>query len=204
MSRFVSAFALMGILAATTGCNMLGVRGTNPVSPGSPEALLDVSSEVVNLGVKSGKEVDDLAQWVNRDQPTRAELYCAEGEKNCKDARQVLELYGVPTMQVASQAGTVTLVYERVLARDCDQRFRDNYDQWYNENHPAFGCSVSANIVQHVAQKQQFVSPNLSDYRDAEAGVSSYNRYQAIVAKPITYNAANYRVDQSVLSSASQ
>jgi hypothetical protein len=197
MSRHASLIILAGLLVATTGCNLLGPRGTDWSSRGAPERLLDVSSEVVNLGVKSGKEVDDLSQWVNRDQPTRAELYCAEGELNCREAKQVLDLYGVPTLMVPSNAGTVTLVYERVLARDCDQRFVDAQDLWYNEHHPAFGCSISANIVQHVTQKQQFVSPNLSDFRDAEAATGSYNRYQQTVGQSINTNAGQYSIRES-------
>lgn len=205
MSRYASITALIGLLVLTSACTELfGPRGTNPVSPGSPEALLDVSSEVVNLGVRSGKEVDDLSQWVNRDQPTRAELYCAEGEKHCREARQVLDLYGVPTMVVSSGAGTVTLVYERVLARDCDPRFKDDQGLWYNENHPAFGCAISANIVQHVTQKQQFISPNLSDFRDAETAVNGYTRYQQAAGQATTDATGNYSLENSVLRSASQ
>lgn len=202
MSRYASITALIGLLVLTSACTELfGPRGTNPASPGSPEALLDVSSEVVNLGVRSGKEVDDLSQWINRDQPTRAELYCAEGEKNCREARQVLDLYGVPTMVVPSGAGTVTLVYERVLARDCDARFKDDLGLWYNENHRAFGCATSANIVQHVTQKQQFISPNLSDFRDAETAVNGYARYQQSAGKAVSEGTSDYSISNSALDS---
>jgi len=204
MSRFVSVLLLTGLLAATSACNILGPRGVETTSPGTPEGLLDVSSEVVNLGVRSGKEVDDLSQWVNRDQPTRAELYCPEGEKNCREAQQVLDLYGVPVTKVSSQAGTVTLVYERVLARDCDPSFRDDETLWYNEHHPAFGCALSANIVQHVTQKQQFISPNLSDYRDAEAAVNGYSRYQSSTNTATKESAGQYTLSNSLLNAAKQ
>lgn len=169
-------------------------------SRGTPERLLDVSSEVVNVRVSSAREVDELSQWVGRDQPTRAELYCSEGAPLCREAQQVLELYGVPTLFVPSNTQTATLVYERVLARDCKQRFEDDQTLWRNENHPAFGCSMSANIVQHVSQKQQFISPNLTDYRDAESGVNNYSNYQRGSARVPQQQA--YGLDNSVLENA--
>lgn len=162
--------------AAVSACSP---KQDTTFSRGAPESLIDVSSEVVNLSVKSAREIDELSQWINRDQPTRAELYCAEGSSLCTQTRQVLELFGVPTMQVASNSGTITLIYERVLARDCQQRFVDNLTNYTNENHPAFGCSIAANMVQQISNKQQIVSPNVGDYRDAQSAINYYNRYQS-------------------------
>lgn len=189
-----TAFLLLGLTAAC------GRYEDGAFSRGTPERLLDVSSEVVNLSVSSAAQVDELSQWVGRDQPTRAELYCSEGAPLCREARQVLELYGVPMLFVPSNAQTVTLVYERVLARDCDQAFNDDLKSWQNENHPAFGCAISANIVQHVAQKQQFISPNLGDYRDAESAVNQYNRYQSV--PPAQSGQNEYGLNQSLLQNA--
>lgn len=146
---------------------------------GAPEGLLDVSSEVVNLPVATALQVNELSSWVNRDQPTRAELYCRESDQHCADASQVLDLFNVPTVQVPSAQGTVTLVYERTLARDCEQRFIDNRDNPYNLNHPTFGCSTAANIVQHVSDKQQFVSPALLGKHDAKKATQVMERYRA-------------------------
>lgn len=190
----ITALLLLGLTAAC------GRYEDGAFSRGTPERLLDVSSEVVNLSVASSAQVDELSQWVGRDQPTRAELYCSEGAPLCREARQVLELYGVPMLFVPSNSQTVTLVYERVLARDCKQAYEDKLDQWHNENHPAFGCSISANIVQHVAQKQQFISPNLSDYRDAESAVNDYTVYQRMPAQQSNQN--EYSLDQSLLRNA--
>jgi hypothetical protein len=145
---------------------------------GGPESLIDVSSEVVNLTVHSDEELNELSEWINRDQPTRAELYCMDGDPMCEEAKQVLDLYGVPTLLVPSGEQAVTLLYERILARDCEQRFIDNNDNAYNLNHPSFGCSVAANTVQHVSNKQQFVNPNLMDYPGAEKGVQAYENYR--------------------------
>jgi hypothetical protein len=195
--RSLSLIVSLITLGLTSSC---GYRGDGAFSRGTPERLLDVSSEVVNLSIKSAAEVDELSQWVGRDQPTRAELYCSEGAPLCREAKQALELYGVPTMLVPSRTETVTLIYERVLARDCNPSFRDDLNQWRGENHPSFGCAISANIVQHVAQKQQFISPNLSDYRDAESAVNSYTHYQNTITNKDS--GSKYGLDSSLLKNA--
>ncbi len=143
---------------------------------GGAESLLDVSSEVVNLGVNDNASLKELSNWIKTDQPTRAELYCFAGDPRCTEARKVLDLHGVPTMNVESGDFSVALVYERILARDCKQRFRDNSVNQWNTNHPAFGCSVAANVVQHVSDKQQFIAPNITDTPRALGAVQSYDR----------------------------
>lgn len=144
---------------------------------GAPESLLDVSSEVVNLGVGTDSALAELSQWIERDQPTRAELYCADTDPKCTAAQEVLDLYGVPTMYVASADSSVALVYERVLARDCENRYIDNHINPYNLNHPTFGCSIAANMVQQVSDRQQLVSPNLMDLPDGSKAVQAYGSY---------------------------
>ena len=91
---------------------------------GGPESLLDVSSEVVNLSVGDPVKLDELAKWIERDQPTRAELYCTVGEPRCEEARKVIELNAIPLMVVPSREYNVALVYERILARDCNLTWR--------------------------------------------------------------------------------
>lgn len=145
---------------------------------GSPESLLDVSSEVVNLSVASEGAIDELANWLNQDQPSRAELYCPDGDAPCVAAQEVLDLYGVPSAYAPSSENMVTLVYERVLARDCENRYVDNSVNPYQLNHPTFGCSVAANMVQMVSDKQQFVRPNLMDDADAKKAVQVYKNYE--------------------------
>ena len=163
---------------------------------GGPESLVDVSSEVVNLDITSAGELNDLSAWINRDQPTRAELYCLEGEPLCVEARQVLDLYGVPTQQMQSSAANVTLIYERILARDCNARYVDDKNLT-NVPQPALGCAIAANMVQQISNKQQIVRPNLIDYPDGEKAVEVYKYYQLppVVTAPLT-------VDTSTVSSA--
>lgn len=163
---------------------------------GGPESLLDVSSEVVNLSVAQPNELDELSRWIEQDQPTRAELYC-NGDMMCARVQQVLDLHGVPTMEVPSSQYSVTLVYERILARDCDPRFIDNSSNVWNKVTPSFGCTVAANVVQHVSDKQQFVSPNVSDPTTARTAVQAYDRaYIPYTTRPI------YNVEQSLAASA--
>lgn len=150
---------------------------------GGPESLLDVSNEVVNLSVAGPQELLQVSNWVQQDKPTRAELYCIAGDSHCKDARKLLDLQGVPVNEIPSSNQMVALVYERVLARDCNQRFVDNHANNYNAPHPAFGCAISANIVQHVSDKQQFVNPNLGDLPAARGGVAAYERAYAAPSK---------------------
>ena len=151
---------------------------------GGPESLLDVSSEIVNLPISNDLDLDELADWINADQPTRAELYCMDGDDRCAAAQEILDLYGVPSFYVPASDRTVTLVYERVIARDCENRFIDNSVNPYNLHHPTYGCSVAANIVQMVSDKQQFVAPNLLDYPDARKAVQVYRNYLEAPPKP--------------------
>lgn len=143
---------------------------------GEPESLIDTSSEVVNLSVASPADVKELSAWVAKDRPTRAELNCTGTGRQCTEARKVLELNGVPIMLSANNEQSVTLIYERILARDCENRYVDNTHNHYNTNHPAFGCSVAANIVQHVTNRQEFVSPNLSEAPSAVRAVNDVKR----------------------------
>lgn len=162
---------------------------------GTPESLLDISSEVVTLNTASPEDITDLSAWISRDQPTRAELNCDISGKHCRDAEKMLRKKGVPVSQGAYGAQAVTLVYERVITRDCDQRHVDNPNKYYNTNSPAFGCSVASNMIQHVTDKQEFVNPNTLDPASAARGVSTMQR--ANKPRPIV---APYRIDDSIVS----
>ena len=167
--------ALFVVLLAVTGCSEIPKEAY--FNRGSPETLLDVSSEVVNLQLSDMNSVSEVADWVNQDQPTRAELYCMDGDPVCMHAQQVLYQFDVPLLFVATADNMVTLVYERVLARDCENRFIDNTINPYNMNHPTFGCSMASNMVQMVTDKQQFISPALLDYADGAKVKQSMDGY---------------------------
>lgn len=165
----------LAFFAAVAACKKLPDEAY--FNRGAPESLLDFSSEVVNLPVGNSVQLNEFSSWVNRDQPTRAELYCTSGARECDEAKDVLHLYGVPFTHVPSDQSTVTLVYERVLARDCEQRYIDNRNNHYNLNHPTFGCSIAANIVQHASDKKQFLNPSITDPANAEKAVQTFRQY---------------------------
>jgi len=145
---------------------------------GQPESLLDASSEVVNLKITSAASVQEITNWINKDQPTRAELSCTDNEALCQKVQNVLRQFGVPVQHTSASSNNVALIYERVLARDCENRYIDNTVNPYNLNHPSFGCSVAVNIVQMVSDKRQFTNPPLMDYPDAEKTVQGYGFYR--------------------------
>lgn len=145
---------------------------------GTPESLLDMSSEVVNVNIHDAGGLDELAGWINRDVPSRAELYCSNASASCGKAREILAQFGVDYRQMPEAKGSVSLYYERVMARDCENRYIDNSINPYNLNHPTFGCSSAANMVQMVSDKRQFVNPDIMTYPDGEKTVQAYRAYQ--------------------------
>lgn len=162
------------LLFFATACNE--IPGEAYFNRGSPESLLDVSSEVVNMSVPSGPSVHDLATMLSQDPPSQAEINCDMSQKACQDALAMLERHNVPTQQTNGPLG-ITLIYERVVARDCENRYIDNSINPYNLHPPTMGCSVAANIVQMVSNKQQIVNPSLMDLPDAEKAVQTYRVY---------------------------
>jgi len=144
---------------------------------GQPESLLDVSSEVVNLKIESPASIQEITGWINQDQPTRAELNCPDGDALCGKVQKVLHQFGVPVKYTSASDNNVVLVYERVLARDCENRYIDNPINPYNLSHPTFGCSNAVNMVQMVSDKRQFISPPLMDYADGDKAAQVAGNY---------------------------
>jgi type IV pilus biogenesis protein CpaD/CtpE len=173
---------------------------------GEPESLLDVSSEVVNLTIDSGASVQEITHWINQDQPTRAELHCADGVALCVQVQKILHQFGVPVKYTAASDNNVALIYERVLARDCENRYIDNMVNPYNLNHPSFGCSLSVNSVQMVSDKRQFTSPSLMDYPDAfKAGHNTafYHQPNTFSPAPVDYNFQPEATQQTITNTGS-
>ncbi len=143
---------------------------------GAPENLLDSSSEVVNMSLSSRNVLAQLADTLAQDPPSRAELNCGRGDAMCSEARNLFDQHGVP-VEITGAGDGVTLIYERVVARDCEQRYIDNSINPYNLHPPTFGCSISANMVQMVSDKRQFLSPSLLDFHDGAKAAQSYGNY---------------------------
>lgn len=165
--------SLVGVTLLVAACN--DIPRAAYFNRGTPESLLDVSSEVVTVQVVSDSSVNEAVGFIEQDQPSRAELYCADGDTYCAAVEEVLKAYGIEYERIASPESTLQLMYERVVARDCEHRYIDNHINPYNMSHPAFGCSNASNMVQMVSDKRQFTSPNLMDYQDAAHAVKAYN-----------------------------
>ncbi len=160
-------------------------------SRGAPEGLLDTSSEVVNLQITSPVSVQEITNWVNKDQPTRADLACQNGNTLCAEVQEVLHQFGVPVKYTPTPANNVALIYERVLARDCENRYIDNPVNPYNLNHPTFGCSTTVNVVQMVGDKHQFTNPALMDYTDAAKATQLVDSYREIKKPDTEFSSIN-------------
>lgn len=198
--RYVAGrLALALAVLALGACNSRPPSDAAYLTRGGPESLLDSSSEVVSLSVASKADVRALGNWIAKDQPSAAQLFCAKNNKSCADAQAVLGRKNIPVQQVESNSNNVVLVYQRIVARDCQSRFVDDHLNLYNPNHPSFGCSIAANTVQQVSDKRQFISPNLSDDPSARYGVNALK--QTLRAKP-NNQTQPYGVQQSVTNSA--
>ena len=141
-----------------------------------PESLLDVSSEVATLNIASQRDLDALAKWIATDAPTRADLQCSTGSKICRDAVKLLEKHKVNVTVTAAPVNVATLVYERIVARDCEQQYRTQRISTYSEPSASFGCATSANIVQMVSDKSSFINPSVSDNPSASSGADALKR----------------------------
>lgn len=145
-------------------------------NPGNPERLLDKSSELVTMDLGSRGALNKIARTINQDPPTRAELNCNAKEAFCAEAKSIFAGRAIPSKFIGD-GDSVTLVYERVVTRDCDSRFVDNSKNGDNLHPPSFGCSVVANTLQMVSDKKQVVDPSLTDFSDGEKAAQNYRRY---------------------------
>lgn len=166
---------IAAIAATLTACSQIPEQAQ--YNRGSPYSLLDSSSEIVNVALVSPESVDEVVQWIDQDQPTQAELYCLENDPICLQTLETLEMFRVPVHYVSAADNNLVLFYDRVVARDCDNRYVDNPVNPYNMNHKTFGCSTAVNMVQMVGDKRQFTSPALLDFRDGEKAAQDFDLY---------------------------
>lgn len=153
-----------------------------------PESLLELSTEAVNAKLTSPASVQEIIDTINKQQPTRAEVRCPETDGLCRETMHVMKQFAVPVKYSNSGANTVTLLYERVLTHNCQNRFIDNtatMGNLNNLNYPTLGCSVAINIVQMVTDKRQFTNPELMSESPATKPLQAISNYDA-VNKPDT------------------
>lgn len=149
---------------------------TGTANPGDPERQLVVTSDITSIGLEDKGSIAELKNTLKLDPPTRATLNCPADGALCKQARAALVKAHIP-FGASGNGSDVTLAYERVVGADCNSRYVNNHRNQKNLNHPAFGCSLRANTVQMVSDKQQFVNPGLLEYMDGEKAVQNYGKY---------------------------
>lgn len=165
------------------GCGAALLSACSEIPPeayykrGEAESLLDISSEAVTISLRTPEGVYQTVEWLNSEQPKRADLACTTLSPHCNQAERALRQFGVPVYYTSSAEEAVTLHYERVLVRDCENRYIDNTINNYNLHHPTYGCSMAANMVQMVSNKEQFVNPSLLGFGDGDKAEQVYQDY---------------------------
>lgn len=168
------------------GCQSSGIHsqsadmGPLTYAQVTPESLLDVSEERVTVSLHDRSSVSDMKDWIERDLPSRAEVFCGN-TSNCKAAQKILASFSVPYEEPQDASNgqyepAIVLYYDRVLARDC----QCGYELHHGHKVPVVGCATSANIIQMVTDRQQFTEPAMmgttSSAHSAKAILSSMNR----------------------------
>jgi hypothetical protein len=142
---------------------------------GQPESLLSVNSESISIDLGQRNAISQLVNYINND-PTRAVLTCSNSIM-CSRAESLLSSYGV-AYEVQSGAGnSVEIVYDRVSARDCDNKFVSNHNNPYNLSHTTFGCSSAMNQAMMVRDKRQFTDPLVLGPYDGFKAAQNYDSY---------------------------
>lgn len=145
---------------------------------GDPERFLDSSLDLVTMSLGSRGALGGIIKMVRQDPPTLAQLNCSQKEALCMEARSIFANQRIPTEFSGDYNDNITLVYERVIVRDCDPRFVDNTKNPYNTPMESLGCSVATNGLQMISDKRQVTDPSLMDLPDAEKAVQNQRRYQ--------------------------
>ena len=191
-------------LLAITSC-LLVLSACSKVPPeayanrGDPESMLSVSSEVVNVNLTSPNSLHELSDRITQDTPTRAILNCSQNDALCSRATTILSKYKIDVQRTGS-GNNISLIYEQVIARDCENRYIDNSSNMNNLNMPTFGCSLRSNTVQMVTDKRQFTNPGLLDLPDGEKALQTYDSY----LKPAVTTAAGGVTSSLVQGGVSQ
>ena len=142
------------------------------------EALLDVATESINVDLGRRNALAQIANMVNSQQPSNAVLYCSNMHV-CDRAASFLDNYGVPYEIRKAESNVASLNFERIVTRDCENRFISNHTNPYNLHHPTFGCASSLNTLQMVRDKRQITDPLILGPYDGFKATQNYDSYQA-------------------------
>lgn len=167
--------ALASVAAGLVACSQIPPEAY--FDRGSPEALIDVSTETATFDFGTKQSLKKVIDWTRTHRPSEAEVSCKIKSKACDQLVKALGKAGVAHTRVVSSGSTVTFTYEKAHARDCENRYIDNTINPYNLNHPTFGCSIAVNMVQQVTDKRQFSNPALMDAMDGRKAAQATDGY---------------------------
>lgn len=170
----VFGLVAVSFLFALSACDI--IPGRAHFTRGQPESLLSVSTESVVVDLSQRNSAAQLVSWLGKSEPARAFVECSNAVY-CGRAVQIIDDYNIPYEEVKGPSNSVTLVYENIVARDCENRFLTNHNNPYNLNHPTFGCSMAVNQAQMVRDKRQFVDPLVTGPYDGAKGAQDYDTY---------------------------
>lgn len=143
---------------------------------GQPESLLSVNSESVSVDLSQRNALAHVVNYISRDGASRAILTCSNGLL-CNRVETLLNEYGVPYEVQSGASNSVAVIYDNIIARDCDNRFVSNHNNPYNLNHTTYGCSTAMNQAMMVRDKRQFVDPMVLGPYDGFKAAQNYDSY---------------------------
>lgn len=145
---------------------------------GQPESLLSVNTESVSVDLNQRNAAAQIAKILSGEEASRAVLSCSNAMV-CQRAERTLNQYKLPYEIVQGQGNSVSIIYDRIVMRECDNRFVTNHNNPYNLNHRGFGCSIAMNQALAVKDKRQFTDPLVLGPYDGFKAAQNYDNYLA-------------------------
>ena len=202
---FIALCAGAGVATAQTLQNPVPVTSTEQygirVKPAPLELL--IAAHAAGLSVQQTVALGDFtSRWVNEDRapitvsapehgPDAAGVY-----RTASAARDYLIAQGVPALDVqivGYDAGgdphapiRVTFMHYQAEGPECGHAWSNLSDTHSNTAYPEFGCSLTANMAEQVADAADFLHPRASDPPDAmrrENAIITY-RTAAVTGTP--------------------
>lgn len=173
MNRFVIGAVIL-LAGAVQSCSKIPDEAY--FTRGQPESLLSVNTEAITIDLAQRNALATLTSYVSSEDASRAVVTCSNGLV-CTRAQAVLDQYNVPYDVVSGATNSVAIEYDRIEARDCDNRFISNHNNPYNLNHPTFGCSMAMNQVMMVRDKRQYTDPLVLGPYDGFKAAQNYDTY---------------------------
>ncbi len=173
MKRFSIIAAILAV-TFTQSCSRIPAE--TGFTRGQPENLLSVNSESVTVDLNQRNAIAQVVNYSNSEDITRAILTCSNSLL-CGRAESVLNQYGVPYEVRSGAVNTVAMISDRIIARDCDNKFVSNHHNPYNLSHRTFGCSMAMNQAMMVRDKRQFTDPMVLGPYDGFKAAQNYDSY---------------------------